>query len=89
MEFASYEYSCYQDSDDNGKPTNILDEDSFVILLRKTGGFSVDITLSMSIMEVDNPLYCEKMAEYFAGFWIGRAVLWSNAVISPQLLLNL
>ena len=39
-----------------------------------------DITLPMTTMEVDNPLYCEKMAEYF-GFWIGRAGLWTNAVI--------
>eukprot|EP00956_Cyclotella_meneghiniana_P026813 scaffold58909_cov107-Cyclotella_meneghiniana.AAC.1 len=73
-------YSCYQDRDPNGKPTNILDESSFVILPRKTGGFSVDINLPMTVMEVNNPLYCEKMADYF-GFWIGRAGLWTNAVI--------
>ena len=73
-------YSCYQDRDPNDKPTSILNENSNVIFPRKTGGMSADATLPMTAMEVDNPLFCPKMAEYFR-FWSGRVALWSNAII--------
>ena len=48
-------YSCYQDSDPNDKPTtSILNDSSIVLFPRKTGGTSVEVTLPMTNMEVDN-----------------------------------